>query len=598
MGNIQTTLKFTLLTATALFLGSCAESWKEKTNNEWEEKYVWGVSDIAKGVLNESYSAISGYPDSYGSNFLDAATDNATTTSYGTSTDNLANGSLSAMNNPLSCWQACYNHIQYVHQFIENGLGDNVRYDKVSEEQDLAYKRQYYGEDIFFRAYWYFYLLQHYGGRDDNGKALGVPLVLRFIDTDEASQWNSLGRASYGETVNQIMSDLNCAMEYLPLEYTGSDIVTGSGSIGKPSALAAAALKTRVALYAASPAFLDDNIVSINGMGDFTVVDEQAYLNGWEYAALVADTLIRNVAFGSGFTALKAEDLADAPNTTPAEFIWRKYHNSKAMETRHFPPYYFGKANTVPSQNLVDAYPMANGYPVDDPRSGYNPDDPYKGRDARFYLTIYHHGAAFGNGDSFINVMAGGRDAYTFNSNASTTGYYLAKGLSKNSAMLNPIASSNSQHYRPIIRRTEVFLNFAEAANEAWGPSGNPKGCKYTALDVMKMIRSQSGKISDDKYVEECAAAGKDAFRKLIQNERRLEIAFENHRYFDLRRNVLDLCESIRGVKVFIEEGKLKYDTSVVVSERKYDGVKYYYLPLPYDEVFKNTSLVNNLGWK
>ncbi len=101
-----------MMMSAALALASCSDMWKEKTNNDWEERYVWSVSDIANGVLNNAYTDISATPDSYGSNYLDAATDNATTNSYSSATFNLANGLLSTVSNPLSCWASSYNKIQ------------------------------------------------------------------------------------------------------------------------------------------------------------------------------------------------------------------------------------------------------------------------------------------------------------------------------------------------------------------------------------------------------------------------------------------------------------------------------------------------------
>lgn len=164
--------------------------------------------------------------------------------------------------------------------------------------------------------------------------------------------------------------------------------------------------------------------------------------------------------------------------------------------------------------------------------------------------------------------------------------------------MLDPITSTNAQHYYPILRKAEVFLNYAEAANEAWGPKGkDPDGiCKFTAYQVIKTIRQTSGGITDTKYLDEMAAS-KESFRILIQNERRLELAFENQRYYDIRRCLLPLNEAVKGAVVTKEGNDLVY-TSQKVEERKFDDIRYYYSPLPYDECVKNPNLVNNLGWK
>ena len=93
-------------------------------------------------------------------------------------------------------------------------------------------------------------------------------------------------------------------------------------------------------------------------------------------------------------------------------------------------------------------------------------------------------------------------------------------------------------------------------------------------------------------------ASNKDSFRKLIQNERRIELAFENHRYFDMRRWLLRLDDSVYGVKVTGSEGHYEFDTDVEIEKRLFNDVKYYYSPLPYDECVKNPNLENNAGWK
>ena len=577
---------------------SCSKIWDEKRNNDWDEKYIWNNPEIASGVLHNAYKAIMNRPDGYDGNFLDAATDNAVTSAYGSDIYNLSHGNYSVKANPIANWSTCYQQFQYINSFLENGLGDNIKYDRVDEKQDEAYKKRLKGEAYFLRAFWGFQLLKVYGGKSDSGVALGYPISIHFITQEDASVLENIRRDTYEACVEQILADCRVAEDCLPDKYEGADIVVGATEIGRATRLAALALKSSVSLYAASPAYQDDDCVKLLEMGKFTVEDETKYNEKWERAALIADSLIKEPKFGATFTALKAGNLADAPNTTPAEFLMRVFHSSNSMESRHFPPYYLGKANTVPSQNLVDAFPMKNGYPIDDVlHSGYNKDMPYEDRDNRFYLNIYYHGAKFGDSAKTIDVSDGGTDSQSYSRYASKTGYYLAKFMSQKSGLLNPISSSSPQHYYPYMRRAEVFLNFAEAANEAWGPKNNPKSCKYSAYDVIKMIRKISGGIDDTGYLDEMAS-NKDSFRKLIQNERRIELAFENHRYFDMRRWLLRLDDSVYGVKVSGSEGHYEFDTDVEIEKRPFNDVKYYYSPLPYDECVKNPNLENNAGWK
>lgn len=581
-------------------VSSCSDLWDEKTNNEWEPKYIWSVSEIAQGVLNNAYSAIPKRPDSYGNNFLDAATDNALTSQYGSSVYKLAMGKYSATDNPLGIWSSCYQQFQYINSFLENGLGDGTKYDKIDVDKDAAYKKRLKGEAYFLRAFWGFRMLQQYGGKTEDGRALGYPLALHFITEEEAANMvSSLERDTYQKCAEQIMADCDVAIECLPTQYSGDDPVLGATEIGRATQLAAAALKSRTALYAASPAFQPNAVTQINGMGNFTIKNVTAYKEKWATAAMIADEALKMDGFGS-FYGMKATDLADAGNATPAEFLFRTYFNTRELENRHFTPFYLGRASTVPSQNLVDAFPMkATGYPISDTqKSGFDPNNPYDGRDNRFYLNIYCHGAIYGKTGLPINVVNGGNDSQSYDPFASRSGYYLAKFLSKNEGMLDPITATNAQHYYPILRKAEVFLNYAEAANEAWGPKGKDSDgtCKFTAYQVIKTIRQVSGGITDTKYLDEMAI-NKETFRILIQNERRLELAFENQRYYDMRRCLLPLNEAVKGVIVTREGNDLVY-TYQKVEERKFDDIRYYYSPLPYEECVKNPNLINNFGWK
>ena len=146
MKKVRLIYIFPLLLGT---LSSCSDVWDEKTNNEWESKYIWTVSEVAQGVLNNAYRAIPNRPDNYGNNFLDAATDNALTSLYSSSVYKLAMGKYSATDNPLGIWSSCYQQFQYINSFLENGLGDGTKYDKIDADKDAAYKKRLKGEAYF-----------------------------------------------------------------------------------------------------------------------------------------------------------------------------------------------------------------------------------------------------------------------------------------------------------------------------------------------------------------------------------------------------------------------------------------------------------------
>lgn len=585
------------LLVTLFFFNACDDVLEEKSTNRWSDDDVWRIPQMAEGVLMKAYAGIALTPDNYGGNFMDAATDNALTSNYSSSVYKVAMGGITAFSNPFGNWSTCYEQLQYIHQFMEKGLTDKIKYNRVDSVVDVQTKKRLKGEAYFLRAWWSFQLLMQYGGKTDDGMALGYPIITKFISEEEAKSPENFTRNTYADCVSQIMKDCDTAMTYLPMSYTGLDPVIGSTSVGRASRLSAAVLKSRVSLYGASPAYQPDAITLITGNGSFSVVDNTAYLNNWAHAALVSDSIIQLSGFGN-FLGLKAANLADAPTTTPADFVFRKYFNSRAMEGRHFPPFYYGSANTIPSQNLVDAFSASNGYPANDSRANLNPNNPYAGRDSRLDLNVYYQGRVFGTAGKTIDVVPGGRDSREFHASASRSGYYLAKFMSKKNAMLNPTLPSSSIHYYPLLRKSEVFLNYAEAANEAWGPKGkDPNGrCKYTAYDVIKFVRSLSGGITDTGYLDEMAA-DKALFRELIQNERRIEFAFENHRYYDMRRCLLKLNNPVKGIEVSRDPIGVLSFTVKEIEARKFDDIRFYYAPIPYDERIKNKNLVNNLGW-
>jgi starch-binding outer membrane protein, SusD/RagB family len=582
------------------FLIGCEDPLENKTNFDWDDSQVWRLPELAEGVLLQAYAAIPVRPDNFSSNFLDCATDNALTTSYNSNVYKASMGGITSVDNPLGNWPLAYQQLQHINSFLENGLTDKVLYNRADANLDKDTKKRLKGEAHFLRAWWHFELLKNYGGKTNNGEALGIIIAKKFINQDEAAQFDKLSRATYQESVNFIVADLNAAMSLLPEVYSGSSSgITGETQIGRANAVAARVLKSRVLLYSASPAYQNDDVLSLDGMGSFTVKNVSAYNQKWINAAIEIDSILAKN--GTTFTALTASSFADAPSTTPADFVFRKYFNTSLVESQHFPPYNYGNANTIPSHNLVKAFGTKSGYPQGDSRSGWIGSNPYANLDNRFLLNIYHHGRPFGitNPGALpgtpIDVRQGGKDSPESDIKATRSGYYLAKFISTNHKMLNPISKVSSVHYNPLLRKSEVFLNYAEAANEAWGPKGIGPISKKSAYDIIKEIRAKSGGITDVKYLDEMAA-NPVLFRKLIQNERRLEFAFENHRYYDLRRSLLPLNEDVYGIVVSTEaDNKLVY-TEKFLEKRHFD-TKHYYSPMPYDEISKNPALVNNLGW-
>lgn len=600
--------KYILALITGCFvLASCEDMYKSKNVGEVDDETMWTVPEMAQGVLMNAYQSINNRPDHYDGNFLDVATDNAVTVSYNSAIYRLSMGCLTPTNCPIEGWDKAYNQFQNIHLFINKGLGDATRYSTSSTAEDQSIKQRLYAEAIYLRAYWGAFLLQQYGGRTEDGQALGYPIVTEFITEQQAGDFSWIRRDTYEDCVAQICADCDLAAAGLPT--FASDTY-----VGRATSQMAEFLKARVLFLAANPAYQDAGIVTINGMGDYTVIDETAYKAKWERAAKQIWKVMQ-LTGQTSYTALKREDLVDMNQNnpvTPAHTLFRFYHQSNSLENHHFPPYYYGSAQTQPSQNLVDAYPMkANGYPITDATSGYDENNPYVGRDDRFEMTVYHHGSEFEKSGraaetekTYLNMVYGGKDSEAFmngTSRGSRTGYYLHKWLSEKKDLLIPTQAVNALHFYPTMRMAEMFLDLAEALNEVAGPEGTIDGVgsssgNQTAYGIIKDIRQKAGGITSDLYID-TVKGSKESFLNLILNERRLETAFEDFRFWDLRRRLLPLSAKIQGMTVEKDGLGFKY-TVKDVEDRTFDGIRYYYLPIPYDEVQKNPEgMINNIGY-
>ena len=549
----------------------------------------------------------------------DIATDDAVTNNTNSNYWKMANGTWAAdnSNNPMSQWDNCKDGIQYVNLFLS-------KVEKVKWAPSAVSKQQMFidrlkGEAFGLRAILYYYLLQAHGGYADDGILYGVPLL---TEPENGSSDFNQPRATFADCVKQIFADCDSAMALLPADYvdiddnsqipvrylslgaekTGFNLVFGARSKGLVSAKIAEAVKAQVALLAASPAFRD-----------------QSGVTSAEAATLCANVLKRIGGLEgfdkTGNTWYRNKEKLKPSSSEMAELLWREdRRNNNDQEKENFPPTLYGNGRVNPSQNLVDAFPMRNGRPITDAKSGYDPQDPYANRDPRLAEDVIYHGATFKKDTILTGVNMPNKDNEDYDNLNSIeistrTGYYLRK-LLRDDVSVNPSSTLTQYHIYPRIRYTEIFLAYAEAANDAWGPKADPTGVGFTAYDVIKAIRDRAGLGTDefgrpleegDAYLEECAAS-KDKMTELIRNERRIELCFENKRFWDLRRWQMPLDESIKGMKIEKvdpdkEDSPLKY-TIFIAEERVFDSSYQWYGPIPRGEVLKWSNLKQNKGWQ
>ncbi|WP_282134743.1 RagB/SusD family nutrient uptake outer membrane protein [Seonamhaeicola maritimus] len=573
-------MKNILITFGILVLfSSCEDYFEPKLTNERTEEQLLANANYVQGLLTFGYRALPASFEGFGSDFLDAGTDNALSNNISSSLSRVLaiDGYYTSVNNPLNAWTSRYDELKNINQFLEVGLDGTVVYLKSDAALDDILRNRLKGEAYFLRAWIHFDLLRRFGGIDTSGQLMGIPLITSSIDiTGELN----LTRNTYAECVQQILDDINEALSAgLQDEYVGNDEVLGDNNIGRPTTVACRALKSRVLLYASSPAFGTSTSAQA-AQAAKEVIDEI----GNSLPDLYNVNNISNTFFN---------------DDTNDELILRRLSGGTAgdngVETRNFPPTHLGGGRCNPSQNLVDAFPMANGYPIGEATSGYDEDNMYVGRDPRFYMTVIHNGQTF-KGQTIETFVGGnntpGAPGVTVE-NATRTGYYLRKWVS-NSANLVPGNIVNDQHYNAIFRKVEMFLNFAEAANEANGPDDATYG--MSARDAIAEVRRRAGIAAggSDDYL--ASVTSKEDMRELIKNERRIELCFEGHRFFDLRRWDDNLNEPISGITIMNNNGTLDYQRTTIVTPSFKDYM--IYGPLPFNELLKTGGdITQNQGW-
>ena len=590
-----------------LTMCSCQDMFEPADENNRQEDAMYEESKYAAGLLMYGYSRL---PYST-STETDVATDDAVTNNTNSNFLNMATGTWSSERDPMSKWNSCKDGIQYVNKFLT--IVDKVKWaPSAASKQQMFIDRQK-GEAYGLRALFYYNLLQAHGGYADDDILYGVPLLTE--PEDGSSDFNQ-PRALFSDCVKLCFADCDSAMKYLPMDYvdvayddipakykelgaetTGYNLVFGTRSRGLMSGKIAEAIKAQVALLAASPAFRDQS--------DVTSAE----------AAVLCANVLKRIGGLEGFDETgniwyKNKTKLEPSASEMPEILWRADRSKDASQEReNFPPTLYGSGRVNPSQNLVDAFPMRNGRPITDPKSGYDPKNPYANRDLRLDDNILYNGMTFRKTviitGTYPNENDESLDNINYGNTSTRTGYYLKKLLRDD---VSPLQSSlvEQQHIYPRIRYTEIFLAYAEAANDAWGPKADPTGVGFTAYDVIKAIRGRAGLGTDeyglplpdgDAYLEECAS-DQAKMTNLIRNERRIELCFENKRFWDLRRWKMPLDETVKGVMIDRnDEGELSY-TIIDVEERKYDNSYQWYGPIPKGEVLKWSNLKQNKGWR
>ena len=521
-------------------------------------------------AANSMYTPLQYGFETIDANLFAAASDEAYQTAAVSNVSYFNKGTINADVNPLSgLYQRYYDGIRAAHFFLDyakNGEDfmalnrDTSGYyninNRINYQRDVMTLNWYRSEAKVLMAYYYSELIKMYGG---------VPIVTTTMDNDPNK--GRLTRATYDECVEHIVQLIDGELDKIQPDWAatredGWNIANQSGRFDKATALA---IKARTLLYAASP--------RNNPSGD------QAK---WIRAARAAHELIEyknftmpeNRNYNAYFTQTGA-----LGNAESIYFIRRAVTN--APETRNYPiatP--GGNSGVTPTENLVSAYEY-----IGDP----DPGNPFANRDPRLNATVVVNGSTWNN--RVIDQSAEGSDDMAI-ANTSRTGYYLKKFLTDN---LNLTINQTAQHLWPLYRYAEVLLNYAEAMNEAYGPDETPQGFTLSARQALTQVRRCAS-----TNLPAVTTTDRTQFRQALKHERQIELAFEDHRYWDLIRwndaeSVLNM--TIKGIRVSKDmNGVFTYQV-VDVAPRVFLS-RNYYLPFSRSEVQNsNGTLTQNPGY-
>lgn len=567
--------KYTRWAFAALFVVALAASCKriETEPRDWiKDDLVWDEVDrnatLAGWFLNDVYNYIPTGFNRIGGDFLDAASGDAVPSRNNTAIENYTNGRINVLNNPDPYWSNSYFGIRRANIFLAN-------IDRVPAAANtiLWWK----AEARFIRALLYFEMLKRYGG---------IPLIgdTVFALNDDLQ----LPRNTFAECVDYIASECDAIKTDLRDENNLSDY--GDGAWGRVARGAPIALKCRLFLYAASPLFNGGSITSdpakraLMGYPNNDpsrwqkVIDAATELNALGYYQL-------NSSFTGLFTTKKNREV----------ILAKQQPNNSTIEAQNAPVGYRpnnvgSEGRTSPTQQLVDAFLMNNGKMINEAGSTYNPDSPYARRDARLAATVFFNGMRWLSRN--VQTYEGGLDKPnnpTTTRVQTKTGYYLKKYMADFS---NNTVYSNQSHNFIIFRYAEILLNTAEAMNEL----GRTEDAVTRIAEIRKRAGIAAG--ADSRYGIK-ASITQDEMRELIRNERRIELAFEEHRFWDIRRWKIAstvLNQPAQGMRITLGNGNvLGFERFNAAPSTFQDRL--YLMPLPYDETIKNLALIQNEGW-
>lgn len=539
-------------------LVGCTDKMDYHEYTNYGKEYVFSDFGRTAAFVNNIYSYLD--YDLLGTTSLASACDEAEMALNYSNVLDYTNGNWTALN-PKSQWNY-YTPIRAANYFLENGL--NLEFSDLILNQDYEAQMKRYGryqyEVRLLRAYYYFLLVRAYGD---------VPFTTKVLTEAEA---NSLERTPASQVFDFIISECDVVAPQLPVDYSKLDNDAAGGinpEAGRVTRGAALALKARASLYCASKLFNDSE-------------NRDLYKR-----AATASLDVINYCGENNITLGKYTDLWGADNWKASEMIFvRRVGDTDDPERTNFPiGMENAKSGNCPTQTLVDAYEMKNG-------GEPNQKDPYTGRDPRFAMTIAVNGDKWPNTNpNPLEIYTGGRDAAPV-PYATPTGYYVKKYVDGATDISASTSSGGKRHSWITFRLGEFLLNYAEATFKYFG-SADIKDAELTmtAREAVNKVRKRTGVDMPD-FPEGMSSSD---FWSRYKNERMVELAFEGHRFWDVRRWKEGGFTSI-GRMLITKNSDDSFTYTRSIKALVWDDKMYFY-PIPDSEIRKNPNLKQNPGW-
>lgn len=554
---------------------SCSDEMAYREYNNYDKEYVTLNFGNVGGLMTNIYRDLDSDFGNYSGAFLGSASDESEYSWTGNQIYDFYNGAWSPSNAKESMWTTCYRGIANCNLYLEEFTG--LTFPELMQNSDYPQQMHRYTnyqyEARFLRAYFYFNLVRQYGN---------VPFTDKVLTGEEA---NALSRTPAQTIFAYIATECDLIKDKIIADYTDlGDMALPDepAENARAGRLAVLALKARTALYAASPLFNSTNDSKL-----------------WQKAALANKEVLEECQKAKMKLATKYESLWAADNWSASDpyneiIFYRRIGDSNSLESYNFPMgVEGGQGGNCPTQTLVDAYEMkTTGKRWDEAGSGYNPSSPYTGRDPRFELTIAK------NGDKkWPNYNTNELQTYQGGLNgepivgATPTGYYLKK-YCQQAIDLRPGKVNKLKHSWITYRLGEFYLNYAEAVFRYLGDA-------YTTSPEFPLSASAAVNKTRNRASMPNIPLGltSDEFWKKYQNERMVELAFEGHRFWDVRRwkEGNKFFKSIDEMKITKnDDGTFTYTRKTV--DRMWDD-KMYLFPIPQKERMKNPNLTQNTGW-